>query len=198
MLRGTPLLAVAFGIVGALRAAPEVTNPSFEAKSFQTWPGYAHQHGGRIPGWEATGSVGVNPVFEAKPKPKTRHAFDDNGRIPHGRQVAFLQNQARLSQKIPGFEKGKTYRVLFFANARHNHAPERNPRLKVTLGGETLVSEHAVLPVDGFEARSIPYAKVESAPFTAPADGAFELVFETTYGDRVAVLLDHVRIQEVK
>jgi hypothetical protein len=183
-----------------LLAAPVVKNPSFEAKSFDKWPGYARQHGGEIPGWQIEGSVGVNPVFDAKGggKPKPRHAFSDNGRTPHGRQVVFMQNTAKLSQKVAGFEKGKTYRVLFFENGRHNHAPHRNPKLKVTLGGEVVVSEHAVLPVTGFEARNMPYARVESAEFTAPADGAFELVFETTFGDRVAVLLDNVRIEEIK
>jgi hypothetical protein len=187
-------------LAGQLLAAPQVVNGGFEAKSFDKWPGYAHQHGGKIPGWEIEGSVGVNPVFEVKDggKPKPRHAFSDNGRTPQGRQVAFMQNEAKLSQKVAGFEKGKTYRVLFFENARHNHAPNRNPKLKVSLGGEVVVSEHAVTPVAGYEARNMPYARVESAPFTAPADGAFELVFETTFGDRVAVLLDHVRIEEIK
>ena len=33
-----------------------------------------------------------------------------------------------------------------------------------------------------------------SLVFTAPSSGAFELVFRTTFGDRVAVLIDHVRI----
>jgi len=183
-----------------LLAAPKVANPSFEAKRFAKWPGYVGANGGVIPGWKHTGKEGVNPIFEpreGKP-PRVRHAFSDNGRIPHGRQVVFIQNAGKLSQKVPGFEKGKTYRVLFFANARHNHAPDRNPRLKVTLGGELIVSEHAVKPVDGIEARRVPYARVESATFKAPADGAFELVFEATFGDRVAVLLDHVRIEEVK
>jgi hypothetical protein len=111
--------------------------------------------------------------------------------------VAIMQNVARLSQKVAGFEKDRTYRVRFFENARDNHAPERNPKLKVSLGGEVVVSEHAVKPVEGFESRTMPYARVESATFTAPADGAYELVFETTFGDRVAVLLDQIEIEEV-
>ncbi|MBT7303754.1 MAG: hypothetical protein HN849_29760 [Victivallales bacterium] len=190
------LLALSAQLLGA----PKVANPSFEAKRFAKWPGYVGANGGVIPGWQHSGKEGVNPVFEpreGKP-PRVRHAFSDNGRITHGRQVGFIQNTGRISQKVPGFEKGKTYRVLFLENARDNHAPERNPKLKVTLGGKLIVSEHAVKPVDGFETRRIPYARVESATFTAPADGAFELVFEATFGDRVAVLLDHVRIEEVK
>lgn len=182
-------------VVGGLAyGAPQVANPGFESTTFAVSPGYAQQNGGMIPGWKIDGSVGINPVFA----PKAKHAFSDNGRIPEGRQVAFLQNCGKLSQEIAGFEAGKRYRVCFRENARHNHAPDRNPRLKVTLGGEVIVSEHAVLPVGGFEEYGVPYARVESAVFTAPRAGAFELVFETTFADRVAVLLDQVTIEELR
>ena len=82
--------------------------------------------------------------------------------------------------------------------AHSPRAPTRNPRLKVTLGGETIVSEHRIEPVEAIGHRTLPYHYVESAVFTAPRDGVFTLVFHTTFGDRVAVLLDHVRIVEVK
>ncbi|MFW6164073.1 MAG: hypothetical protein ACODAJ_15000, partial [Planctomycetota bacterium] len=159
--------------------------------------GYAHQHGKTISDWSVTGPAGINPVWEGRP-PRPRHAFSDNGRIPHGRQVAFIQNVGSLSQSVPGFEQGKRYRVLYWENARHNNAPDRNPRLKVTLGESVVVSEHAVRPAERIGRRTLPYAWVESAVFTAPRSGAFELVFETTCGDRVAVLLDRVRVVEVE
>jgi len=170
-----------------------VENPGFETGTFKVYPGYARQNGDAIPGWKYEGSVGINPVFAPKPK----HAFSDNGHIPEGRQVAFLQNCGTLSQEIAGFEQGKRYRVCFRENARHNNAPDRNPRLRVTLGGEVVVSEHAVLPVTRIDDHTVPYARVESAVFTAPRDGAFELVFETTFPDRVAVLLDQITIEEL-
>jgi len=182
-----------FIVAGLVHGAPKVENPGFESGTFAVYPGYARQNGGAIVGWKIEGNVGINPVFA----PKARQAFSDNGRIPEGRQVAFLQNCGKLSQEIAGFEPGKRYRVCFRENARHNHAPDRNPRLKVTLGGEVIVSEHAVLPVGGFEEYGTPYARVESAVFTAPRAGAFELVFETTFADRVAVLLDQITIEEL-
>jgi len=186
-------------LAAAALAGPKVANPSFEADRFTRWPGGAGQNGRRITGWQFTGNAGVNPVWEGEGKAaRPRHAFSDNGRIPHGRQVAFIQNIGSLSQKVAGFEKGRRYYVTYCENARHNNAPGRNPRLKVTLGGQLIVSEHAVTPAERIDTRTLPYALVESAVFTAPESGAFDLVFETTFGDRVAVLIDHVRIVEVE
>lgn len=185
------------GLAAVARGEPKVANPSFEADRYAQWPGYARHHKDTISGWAFTGGAGINPVWEGQGK-RPRHAFSDNGRIPHGRQVAFLQNVGSLSQSIGGFEKGKRYRVLYWENARHNNAPDRNPRLKVTLGGVVVVSEHAVTPAEPIDRRTLPYARVESAVFTAPRSGAFALTFETTCGDRVAVLLDGVGVVEVE
>ena len=196
---GTLCTLGALLLATAAAAEPNVANPSFEADRFATWPGCARHNGGKITGWTFRGSVGINPTQPDPAKPKApRHAFTDNGLIPHGRQVAFLQNACTLSQAIGGFEKGKRYRVTYRENARHNNAPKRNPRLKATLGGETIVSEHAVEPVEPVNSRTLPYHLVESAVFTAPRTGAFTLVFTTTFADRVAALIDHVRIVELK
>ena len=192
------LLVAAAGAAASLAhaAAPQVVNPSFEAGRYTTWPGYARGSGGDIACWAFQGSAGINPVWREGQRPG--HAFSDNGRVPHGRQVAFVQNVGLLSQTLRGFVKGRRYRVTYWENGRHNNAPQRNPRLKVTLGGEVMVSEHAVKPVEPIGKHAMPYAYVESAVFTAPRDGAFDLVFTTTFGDRVAVLLDDVCIVEVK
>ena len=188
-------LWLALLVADAGLAGPTVANPSFEADRFSKWPGYARQHGGKITGWTFTGGVGINPVWDDPAKAAgPRHAFSDNARIPHGRQVAFIQNVGTLRQTIAGFEKGKRYRVVYWENARDNHAPTRNPRLKVTLGGQLIVSEHRIEPVERIDRRTLPYNLVESAVFTAPADGAFDLVLTTTFADRVAALIDQVKI----
>ena len=197
-MRLSVLLAVSLLAACAL-AGPKVANGSFEADRFTRWPGGAGQNGRRIAGWQFTGNAGVNPVWEGEGKAaRPRHAFSDNARIPHGRQVAFIQNVGTLKQTVAGFEKGRRYRVTYCENARHNNAPGRNPRLKVLLGGQLIVSEHAVTPAERIDSRTLPYALVESAVFVAPESGAFDLIFETTFGDRVAVLIDQVRIVEVK
>jgi hypothetical protein len=193
-----PALALFLSLASRALAIPTVANPSFETDRYTTWAGYAGQNGGKLTGWTYTGTVGVNPVWE---DPKTpagpRHPFDDNARTPNGRQVAFIHNVGTLSQTIDGFEAGKKYRVTYYENARHNNAPDRNPKLKVTLGGEVIVSEHALKPVEPIDSFTLPYNLVESAVFTAPKNGAFELKFETTFGDRVAVVLDQVAVVEV-
>ena len=56
------------------------------------------------------------------------------------------------------------------------------------------MSLHPVGPVEGKDSRSLPYDFVQSAPFTAPKSGSFDLVFTTTVGTRVTVLLDHVQV----
>ncbi len=171
-------------------------NGGFEEDRYLEWPGYAGANGG-IRGWEWTNNVGINPVWvDAENNGRARHAFTDNGTIPEGRQAALIQNVGRLYQRVDGFEAGKRYRVRYRENARHNHTPDRLPTLRVTLGDEIVVSEHPVSPVEDFDARSLPYHVVESADFVPPADGAYELAFETTTDNAVTVLIDNVEIVE--
>lgn len=179
-------------------AAPQVQNPSFEADGYATEPGYAVGNGGTITGWTYTGNVGINPIWDDPANRKGPvHAFSDNGKIPDGKQVLFIQNQGTLTQEIAGFEAGRKYRVIYWENARHNNAPDRNPQLQVTLGDALIVSAHAIKPVDDIDSRAVPYQRVESAVFTPPASGAFKLVFTALAGDRVSVLIDRVTVVEV-
>lgn len=192
------IVLVAFCSASISWSEPKVLNPSFEADKYGKSPGHARVNGGKITGWKYTGGVGINPWWN-DPARQTgpTHSFSDNGRVPHGRQVALMQNKCTLSQTIYGFEAGKEYRVTYRENARHNRAPERRPKLKVTLGGQTIVSLHEIAPVDGFGMRSVPYNLVESAVFTAPERGGFDLVFTTTVHNRVTALIDDVKVKEV-
>ncbi len=179
-------------------AAPKVVNPSFEADRYTRYPGLARANGGKIEGWSFTGSVGINPCWEDSAKPAgPDHVFSDNGKVPHGRQVVFLQNNCTLSQRIDGFEEGKRYRVTFYENARrHSRSPDP-PDLEVMLGGETIVSRHRIEPVEEYNLRRLPYHFVESAEFVAPRDGALELVFKTTLDTGLTTLLDNIVIEEI-
>jgi HpiC1 cyclase len=194
-------MAAAVVAAAALEAdgAPNVVNPSFEADRFGRFPGSAALNGGKIQGWTFTGAVGVNPWWQ---DPAVRsgpsHTFDDNGIVPDGRQVAVLQNRCVLSQRIDGFEAGKRYRVTFYENARRRSRSPEPPILEVTLAGQTIVSSHRVTPVEGFNSRTLPYHFVESAVFEAPHGGAFELVFKTSLGTGVSVLLDKISVTEVR
>jgi hypothetical protein len=176
-----------------------VQNGSFEADRYSVPPGLAVGNGKHITGWQYTGNAGINPVWKDPQAQKGPDApFYDNGAIPDGRQVALIQGPGRLVQKVEGFEAGKQYIVTLRENARVQHQGTQWPRVQVTLGGEVVVSAHEVRPVAEQNTFDVPFYRVESAPFTAPRDGAFELVIETVQESRTTtLLLDAVAIREV-
>jgi len=107
-----------------------IPNPSFEANSFTTSPGYISVNT-PITGWTANPAdeVGLNPAGGQNP-------FADNGAIPDGKNVAFIQagsaadsQQGSLSTTISGLTVGTTYKVTLRANARSGQAP--NLRLSI-------------------------------------------------------------------
>ena len=191
-------LAMLAGIAGACVAAPRVQNPSFEIDRYTKWPGYRVQNGGVITGWD--GGRGVNPIWR---NPKAQRGPDapflDNGAVPHGKQVAFIQGPGTLSQKIAGFEKGRRYRVLYRENARIQRPSLEAawPLVRVTLGGKLIVSAHRVLPVGKKDDARAPFCRVESGVFEAPDTGVFVLAFQTTQQSSSTVLLDDVKIVEL-
>lgn len=176
---------------------PRIENPSFEADVFGNSPGVARLNGGKISGWQFRGNVGINPFWTGAPqRTGPQRPFVDNGVTPHGRQVALMQNHCTLSQQVPGLQAGRQYVVTYYENARHMRRIKEPPRLVVILGGETIVSEHEVRSVDDPDQFTLPYDFVESAPFTAPTDGSFELALRTTVDGGVTVLVDQVTISE--
>lgn len=101
-----------------LQAAPTISNPSFEANAaFTVFPGYVAGNS-PITGWTTNdpSRVGLNPGSSFSD-------FSDNGAIPDGARVAFIQSlgsTTTLSTTITGLTKGKVYHLKFRANARSN------------------------------------------------------------------------------
>ncbi|MEZ0273989.1 MAG: choice-of-anchor Q domain-containing protein, partial [Roseimicrobium sp.] len=94
--------------------AQTIPNPSFETDTFATAPGYVSDNTA-ITGWTATPAnrVGLNPAGGL-------NDFADNGSVPEGTQVAFIQSNgavSTLSTTITGLVAGATYRIQFRANA---------------------------------------------------------------------------------
>lgn len=126
------LVSLFFGLFVSAQTIP---NPSFEdANSFSEWPGYGGGTNGAIPGWTYSSPIasGLNPVLNLG------QPFADNGMIPDGNLVAFIQSVAatadsQLSTTITGLTPGQTYRVSFRANARAGNQPV----LKVFLDNDT-------------------------------------------------------------
>lgn len=176
-----------------------MANPSFEADSFLSWPGYSGDNpgggpdtppgaNGPITGWTQSiqENSGINPISNGQ------SPFADNGTIPHGSQVAFLQSFATdepisLSQTIDGLTVGTQYYLHFHENSR---AATAAPALEVTIGGEPLVPVHTV--------PSGAYREVLSPVFTATA-ASLELSFVKTSpsGTDTTLLIDNVAIVPV-
>jgi hypothetical protein len=177
-------------------------NPSFEVDSFESWPGYSGDNnpggnpdtppGPNIPitGWtqdDVTGS-GLNPIANgASP-------FADNGIIPHGRQVAFIQGvggTGSIAQTVGGLTSGSQYYLHYYENSRAGTAPGT---LEVQLNGAPLIPAHTVPSVGGGQ----PYHEVFSDVFTASGTSA-DLLFTKTSpaGGDTTVLIDNVAIVPV-
>lgn len=161
---------------------PSIVNASFETDRFLTFPGYTSQVGnGPITGWNAPGGAGINPAAGSP--------FADNGAIPDGTQVAFIQeDNGTLSQVVTGFLIGRTYQIRYFENAR-NCCSGTVPFLQASIAGQVIVAAHGVTPVGG----SNPYHEVVSDPFVASAT-SLELAFTKTnpQGGDTTVVIDKV------
>lgn len=185
-------------LAGLAVAGPLLQNGGFEQDAYTASPGYARQNGGAIAGWSLTGSGGLNPVWR-DPARKTAAGspFLDNGKVPEGRQVAFIQGPGSLRQQAPGLRHGYRYRVTYRENARVQRRGDEWPQVRVRLGGQIIVSAHEVTPVAAAEATNVPFCRVESAWYTPAADGAAEVVFETVQkSGTTTLLLDDVRLEE--
>ena len=160
-------------------AQPVILNPSFETDSTPPSPGY-----GRITDWlpDAAISTGYGLNEEGGP-------FADNGKVPDGVRVAFMQDNGTLSQTVSGFIPGEKYWLVYRENARGLCCGERSATLLARVGGTTVVPEHEVAIVGG----SNPFRLVSSDAFTA-AEAEMTLSFaKGGIGDSTA-LIDDVRL----
>ncbi len=181
---------------------PVVLNPGFELDPFTVLNGResigGHNPGG-ITGWlHSNLTTGVSGDA---PSPYVR-VLADNGSIPDGEKVAFIQGNGSLSQLIAGLTPRATYQVTYFENANQYNAASREAvaldrvSLTVRIDGEIISDPHVVSPVGDKN----PYRKVTSKPFTVPESrDAMKLTFEVSGSEsgRGAVLLDQVGIHPV-
>ena len=172
-------LASAVLTLGLVSAQPVILNPSFEADSVPPSPGY-----GTISGWLPDNAIGNGYGLNEEGGP-----FADNGKVPHGFRVAFMQDNGTLSQTVAGFIPGEKYWLVYRENARGLCCGERSATLTVKIGGATVVTEHEVAIVGG----SNPFRLVTSDAFTA-AEAEMTLSFvKGGIGDSTA-LIDDVQL----
>ncbi|HEX8678409.1 MAG TPA: hypothetical protein VF683_00490, partial [Chthoniobacterales bacterium] len=164
------LIPCALLAFAATAPAQTIVNPSFEADPVPPSPGY-----GPITGW--IGGSGIN---------NSAGPFADNGTIPDGQKVAFMQGAQTMRQTVTGFTVGLQYRLRYYEN-RRSFTGAAN--LQVTVGGATVVPTYGVVAVGG----SNPYVQKTSVPFTATATD-LEIAFVASGSGDFAVLLDQVEI----
>lgn len=169
-----------------------MVNPSFEADAFEFWPGYSGDNpggagtepgaNGPITGWIQSNEAGsgINPIANgASP-------FANNGVIPNGGRVAFIQADSTLEQVLSGLSVGGDYYVHYYENARGGNIPA----LELRVDGSVLVPAHTI--------GSGGYRGVYSEMFRATAAEA-ALTFEKTnpLGGDTTVLIDNVAVVQV-
>jgi hypothetical protein len=181
---------------------PIILNSSFELDPFAVLNGRestgGHNPGG-ITGWlHSNLTTGVSGDA---PNPYVR-VLADNGSIPDGERVAFIQGDGSLSQLIAGLTPLATYQITYFENANLYNATTRQgdsldaPSLTVRIDGEVVSETHIVKPVG----EKNPYQKVTSKTFQVPEGrNAMKLTFEVSGSEsgKGAVLLDQIEIQPV-
>jgi hypothetical protein len=110
-------------------------NPSFEAGGVSfAFPGYMATgfSDSNMAGWTKSGSGNVGYNYAGN------NPFADNGAIPEGQVVGFIQNDSTLSQVVNGLTAGQQYLLEVDYNAR---AATGQGRFAVSLGGTTLLDD---------------------------------------------------------
>lgn len=153
-----------------------VQNGGFEADPVPAFPGY-----GPITGWTADGASGIND--QSGP-------FMDNSFIPEGSKVAFLQGGGTLSQNVPGFVAGQSYRFRMRANSRAQLGGVPSAVASVSVNGVEIIP-----PTDVGFRFSEPFLLLEGT-FTSTGSGSFPLVITSTGSEPgdFSLLLDTVSI----
>ena len=123
-------LLVSLAGLGLANAAT-VSNPSFETDTFTVFPGYSSNNG-PVTGWTQTAPTqqGINPGGGSP--------FANNGTIPDGTQVGFIQtnsNSNSYTNSITGLTPGQQYQLAYRVNARNG----QQTRMAVSVGGTELV-----------------------------------------------------------
>ena len=159
-----------------------ITNPSFQADNFGTFPGYL---GGANPavitGW--TGGSGINGSDIGAGAP-----FSDNGAYPDGTRVAFIQGTGALTQTLSGFTPGQRYWVQVWMNARAGSGD--TPSVNVSLGGMPLLAPTNLVPVGG----AAPYYLANFAWTATSTSALLSLGSAATSGGDASAVFDAVAV----
>ena len=153
-----------------------IPNPSFELDAVPISPGYFSTATG-ITGWTRTGAVQYGLNNSGGP-------FADNGSIPNGSNVAFIQNNqglGGLTTTVTGLISGWAYEVSLGVNSR---ASTIAPTLNISVNGTSLLSQ--VIAAGGYQTKKV--------TFTATGTTASLKIENTGNPGDCALLIDNLTI----
>lgn len=157
--------------------SPVIANPSFEQNAAGGNNGYLTGTTG-ISGWtyEGTSRYGLN---------NASGPFADNGTIPNGTNIAFIQNLLNagggLRTTITGLVAGNTYTVSMGVNSR---TVVNNSQLKITAGTASTVPE--TITAGSYQTKTL--------AFTATATTASLFIENTRIDSDNSLLVDNLSI----
>ena len=168
-----------------------IANSGFEANSFSTYPGTISGNSA-IPGWAANDDsrVGLNPAGGTP--------FANNGAIPEGANVAFIQgsvgqtNVLTSNSGIKGLTVGKTYNLTYRLNNRNFGSNDSEWGLII---GGTKVLRSRVNAVANAGSYTAPY-KYISYNFVA-TNTTMSLALDNTSLEDDTILVDDFVVTEV-
>jgi hypothetical protein len=137
-----------------------IANHSFEADAVTASPGYRTT----LTGWTPTGQFGTNTAGMP---------FMDNGVVPDGTRVLFIQHAGSVSQTVSGFLANQGYTFKVRVNSRASSPPDAILRLSVN--GNVIYGPTAVVEVGGTN----PFTLISKNFLNATA-GAFDIKIENT------------------
>ena len=156
-----------------------IFNPSFESGVSYAFPGYQNAVGG----WSRTGGGGYNHNIGGN------NPFADNGAIPEGQTVAFIQNNGSFSQLLSGLTPGQQYLLEIDYNSRAGFGS--NGHIHIELGG-SLMLDTIVSPVGG----SNPYHHL-AATWTAGGASALLDIQGIQNGSDSTVVFDNITLRAI-
>ncbi len=175
--------------------AAGVANPSFEADTYNTYPGLASGNGGSVTGWTLSDpdGVGLNPAASSP--------FANNGITPDGDNVLFIRSNHGVSTTITGLVSGASYRLSYRYNARYyayTTDPDRlYPEILTRLDGDVIQSGVEVQNLEAANNSTMQYV-TWIHDFTATASEMSLSVSNVhVSADDTTLLLDDIRVEQV-
>jgi hypothetical protein len=178
------LMAAVLLLAGSFSASAQtITNPSFEADVFTTAPGSISANG-PITGWTV-----ADPARAGLAPAGALNAFANNGTVPNGTNVLYLQTTNVASTVLSGLTAGVDYTVRF----RVNSTAGTTPTLRVAIDNNPSLFDAGSVASVAAAGAAYPYKHV-AFNFTATATSHTLNITNNAAAITATLLIDDFRI----